>query len=208
MTSRTRPNPIRRPDLILASTSPFRSALLESAGLPFRAVAPDVAEHASPGVSPRLLARALALEKARAVSRHIPEAWVIGSDQTAEVEGALLRKPRSRAEARRQLKAMAGREHFLHTAVALVRQVPELQRVEVESVRLRVRDLTARDIEAYLDTGEWQGCAGGYRIEGQGIKLMQSIRGDYHAIVGLPVLRLVRMLDEEGFPLFEPPPKR
>lgn len=166
---------------------------------------PEVDEPALPGVPPRALARSLALRKAEAVARRFPEALVIGSDQTADLGGTLLRKPTSRADARRQLRAMAGRDHFLHTALALVRGAPRLRRVEVDSVRLSLRELTAKEIEAYLDTREWEGCAGGYRIEGRGIQLMRAIRGDYHAIVGLPMVRLVRMLDKAGFPLLTPP---
>lgn len=192
------------PHLVLASTSPFRRALLEAAGFAFQAVAPEVDEPALPGVPPKALARSLALRKAEAVSRRFPGALVIGSDQTADLGGTLLRKPSSRADARRQLQAMAGRDHFLHTALALVRGEPRLRRVAVESVRLSLRELSRKEIEAYLDTGEWEGCAGGYRIEGRGIQLMRAVRGDYHAIVGLPLVRLVRMLEEAGFPLLAP----
>ena len=188
--------------LVLASTSAFRKSLLEAAGIPFEAVAPQVAEPALKGLSPRRLARELALRKAEAVSRRFPSALVIGSDQTADLAGELLRKPGSRAQARRQLLRLAGRDHFLHTAVALVRADPPLRRAEVESARLSLRELSAREIDRYLATGEWQGCAGSYRIEGQGIKLMRAIRGDFQAIVGLPLLRLVRMLEAAGFPLF------
>ena len=190
--------------LVLASTSRFRRALLESAGLPFTCVAPDVDESAPRGAAPRSLARTLALKKAQAVSARFPSALVIGSDQAVDLAGKLLRKPRSRAEARRQLTAMAGRSHLLHTAVALARGEPKLSRVQTESVRLTFRELSRSEIESYLDTGEWEGCAGGYRIEGEGIKLVRAVRGDYHAIVGLPMLRLLRMLEDAGFPLFAP----
>lgn len=186
---------------MLASTSPFRQSLLRAAGIDFLAEAPGGEEHAPPGLTPKQLARHLALLKAEAVAARHPDALVIGSDQTAELDGALLRKPKSRAEARRQLQAMAGRSHWLHTAVTLRRLSPPLRRVAVESIKLTMRELTAREIEAYLDTAEWQGCAGGYRIEGRGLLLFDSVRGDYHAIVGLPMLRLVRMLREAGVKL-------
>lgn len=194
--------PSSAPNLVLASTSAFRRSLLEAAGLPFRAEAPGVEERAAPGVRPAALARALALLKAGAVADRFPEALVVGSDQTAELDGRLLRKPRTRAEARRQLAAMSGRAHFLRTAVALVRRRPRLRRVHVASARLVLRRLSRAEIEAYLDTGEWEGCAGSYRIEGQGIKLMEEVRGEHSAIVGLPLVPLTRMLVEAGFPLF------
>ncbi|HEY3447853.1 MAG TPA: nucleoside triphosphate pyrophosphatase [Myxococcales bacterium] len=193
------------PDLVLASTSRFRRQLLEAAALPFRAVAPEVDEAAPASRSPKQLARALALKKAQAVSLRFPGALVIGSDQTAELDGRLLRKPHDRAEARRQLSAMSGRVHFLHTGVALVRGgPPRLRKVAVVSARLALRELTRREIEAYLDTGEWEGCAGSYRIEAQGLKLMREVRGEHSAIIGLPMVPLVRMLSEAGFPLFAP----
>ena len=184
--------------ILLASTSPFRQSLLRAAGIAFLAEAPGVEEHAPPGLSPKRLARHLARLKAEAVAARHPGDLVVGSDQTAELEGGLLRKPHSRAEARRQLAAMAGRAHWLHTAVALRRREPALRRVGLESVKLTMRRLTRREIEAYLDTGEWEGCAGSYRIEGRGILLLEAVRGDYHAVVGLPLLRLTRMLREAG----------
>lgn len=190
------------PDLVLASTSRFRRALLEAAGIPFRAVAPEVDETAPTGLAPRPLARALALKKALAVSARFPAALVIGSDQTAELDGRLLRKPASRAEARRQLRSMSGKVHHLHTGLALVRAEPRLRSVTVQSARLALRALTDREIEAYLDTGEWEGCAGSYRIEEQGLKLMREVRGEHSVIVGLPMVRLVRLLAGAGFPLF------
>jgi septum formation protein len=192
---------LRRSPLVLASTSAFRKALLQAAGLQFEAEAPQVDEVAPSRLSPRAVARRLARLKADAVGSRRPSALVIGSDQTVDLAGELLRKPRTRAEARRQLAAMAGRSHVLHAAVALVRRAPPFARVEVESVRLTMRALTRRQIEAYLDTGEWEGCAGGYRIEGRGIALFSAVRGDYHAIVGLPMVRLFSLLEAAGHPL-------
>ncbi|MFN7135694.1 MAG: Maf family protein, partial [Myxococcales bacterium] len=75
---------------------------------------------------------------------------------------------------------------------------PALRRIEVETIRLKMRPLTRRELEAYLDTREWEGCVGGYRIEGRGIQLLESVRGDYHAVIGLPMLRLLRMLRAAG----------
>ena len=109
-----------RSPLVLASTSAFRRALMAAAGLPFEVEAPGVDEIASPGLSPKAVARRLARLKAEAVGSRHPDALVIGSDQTLDLDGELLRKPGSRAEARRQIAGLAGREHALHTAVALV----------------------------------------------------------------------------------------
>jgi septum formation protein len=186
------------PALVLASTSKFRRALLDAAGVSYRAVSPEVEEIAPAGLSPRQLALHFAHLKAAAVARRFPAELVVGSDQTADLGGKLLRKPQSREEARRQLSALEGTTHFLHAAVALHRLTPKLRRGAVESVRLQMRRLTRKQIEAYLDTDEWEGCAGGYRIEGRGIQLFETVRGDYHAIVGLPLLRMLRMLRQAG----------
>ena len=189
--------------LILASTSLFRKALLTAAAIPFRAVASGVDERAPRGVHPKELARILSLKKAQAVSARYPEALVVGSDQTAELDGRLLRKPGSRSAARAQLRAMSGKTHWLHTGVALARGSPRVRRVALASVKLTLRDLSAEEIDAYLDTGEWEGCAGSYRIEAQGIKLMEGIKGEHSAIVGLPMVKLIKMLAAEEFPLFQ-----
>lgn len=194
--------PRRAPSLILASTSSFRKALMTAAGLPFLAEAPGVPEDAAPGLSPRALARRLARLKAEAVAARHPGALVIGADQTLDLEGELLRKPETRAQARRQLASLAGRRHALHTAIALAGGRAGRTRAAVESVHLAMRPLARGEIEAYLDTREWEGCAGGYRIEGRGIALFESVRGDYHAVVGLPMVRLIGLLREAGYPLF------
>ncbi len=184
--------------LVLASTSKFRRALLDAAGVRHRAVAPEVDEVAPRGLSPKQLALHLAHRKAAAVAARFPGELVLGSDQTADLEGKLLRKPETREQARRQLGALQGKVHYLHTAVALHRRQPRLERGAVVSVRLEMRPLTRREIESYLDTNEWEGCAGSYRIEGRGIQLFEEVGGDYHAIVGLPMLRLLKMLRQAG----------
>jgi septum formation protein len=188
--------------LILASTSPHRRRLLRAAGIPFRIEAPGVDERVPPG-SPKRVALILAAQKALAVAARRPNDLVVGSDQTVELDGELLRKPASRSAARRQVASLAGRSHVLHTAISVRRTSPAFRRDAVATVRIAFHPLSRGEIEAYLDTGEWEGCAGGYRVEGQGIKLVSSLRGDYHAVVGLPLIPLLGMLREAGMALFE-----
>lgn len=190
--------------LLLASTSPFRQALLREAGFDFEAVAPGVDENAPEGLSPSRLACLFARQKAEAVAGRYPDAWVIGADQTVDLDGETLRKPTSRAEARRQLMKLQGRTHRLRVGVSVVRQASRHRRVKLVSVALTLRALSGRDLDAYLDTREWEGCAGGYRIEGAGVKLLKAYRGDWHAVVGLPMVTVVGMLEEAGYPLFRP----
>ncbi|MDR0965505.1 MAG: Maf family protein [Myxococcales bacterium] len=184
--------------LLLASTSPFRAALLRSAGVAFEICASDIEETDDPAIAPRAQALSFARQKAAALSSRFPSALVLGADQTLELDGRLLRKPNTRAEARAQLSALAGKTHTLHSAIALFRQLPRVRRSAITSIHLRMRSLSPRAIEAYLDTGEWQGCAGSYRVESQGLNLFESIRGDYHAIIGLPMLKLLRLLRNLG----------
>jgi MAF protein len=187
--------------LLLASTSPFRAALLTSAGIPFEAHAPGVDEIAAPGLSPADLALSFARQKAEALRGRFPDRLVLGCDQTVEIDGRLLRKPANRDEARAELLALSGRTHQLHSALWLCREAPSFQAQAISTVRLTMFQLTPAEIEAYLDTGEWQGCAGAFRIEAKGLQLFESIDGDYHAIIGLPMTALLKLLRQAGEPM-------
>jgi septum formation protein len=185
--------------LLLASTSAARRALLDALGVAYAVAAPEVTEDVPPLTTPEEAVRMLALRKARAVAARRPEALVLGADQLAEVEGQVLGKPEDREAARGQLRGLLGREHRLLTAVALVGGGQEA--LEVDLVTLRLFALGESELERYLDTGEWQGCAGGYRIEGRGQALVSELRGDRSSVQGLPMLRVVRMLRARGVPL-------
>ncbi len=191
--------------LVLASTSPARRALLGTLGLPFLAVAPGVDESFPTGMSVEEAVRTLALRKARAVAVRYPEALVLGADQLGEVEGRLLGKPANRDEARAQLRALAGRTHRLHTAVCLVDDGEE--ETAQEEASLTLFPLSEAELEAYLDTQEWEGCAGSYRVEGRGQALMERIAGDRTAVQGLPMQAVVRLLRGRGVPLLGGPPR-
>ncbi len=132
----------------------------------------------------------LALRKARAVAALLRSALVMGADQLGELDGRPLGKPTSREEARAQLGALLGRAHRLLTAVALVGRGDEQLALDV--VTLRFHPVAAAELERYLDTGEWRGCAGGYRIEGRGQALVDAVEGDRTSVQGLPMLPLVR----------------
>jgi septum formation protein len=185
--------------LLLASTSPARRALLDALGISYAVEAPGVDEDVPAGTPVEEAVRMLALRKARAVAARHPGALVLGADQLAEVDGRALGKPRSREEARAQLGALLGRSHRLLTAVALVGGGDE--QLELDVVTLRFHPLTPEELERYVDTGEWQGCAGGYRIEGRGQALVDVLEGDRTSVQGLPMLPVVRMLRARGFPL-------
>ena len=185
--------------LILASTSPARRALLDALGVTYSAEAPGVSEDVPEGTQVEDAVRMLALRKARAVAARHPEALVLGADQLAEVDGRALGKPESRDAARVQLGSLLGRSHRLLTAVALVGGGDE--QLVLDVVTLRFHPVPPEELERYLDTGEWEGCAGGYRIEGRGQALVAALDGDRTSVQGLPVLPVVRMLRARGFPL-------
>lgn len=188
------------PELILASTSPARRALMDALGLPYRAERPDFVEQTLGETDPVALARRLALGKAQAVAACNPAAWIIGADQVCAFDGKLWGKPEGRDDARRKLQRLAGRSHTLVTAVALVHAGQA--RVEHESATLTMFPLDAAELDGYLATGEWEGCAGGYQIEHRGLALFERIEGDLHTIRGLPMTLLVRMLREAGVRFF------
>ena len=189
--------------LVLASTSPARRALLQQLGLRFECVAPAVEERLDPTGDPVAQAIRLALEKARAVFARRPDALVVGADQVLVLDGRALGKPADEEEARAQLRSMAGRRHELVTGVAVIGAEGAWQ--AHERTALQVRALDPAEIDAYVATGEWRGCAGGYRVEGRGLALFERIDGDFTNVLGLPVPLLLGELRRRGVPLFPPP---
>lgn len=187
-------------ELVLASTSSARRALMEGLGLPFRAVAPEVEEVVAPGTPASHAVALLAERKARAVYARFPRALIIGSDQLVSLQGQPLGKPPDAAAARAQLASLRGKTHDIFTGVSIIG--PGFVVTEVDSARLTVLPLSDAEVEGYVATGEWQGCAGGYRVEGRGQAIFQRIEGDRSAIQGLPMQRVTRILREAGVQFF------
>jgi len=186
--------------LLLASTSRYRRELLERLRLPFNIARPEVDEAPQDGERVPDMAVRLAQAKATAIATQHPGAWVLGSDQAAELDGAPLGKPGHREAAIAQLSAMAGRQVRFHTAVALVRDGETLIANDITTVRFR--PLTAAEIERYVDAEQPFDCAGSFKSEGLGIALFDAIEStDPTALVGLPLITVARMLREAGFDL-------
>ncbi len=202
--------------MILASRSPRRAEILKILGIPFQVVPAAVDESPKEDEEPEAYARRLALAKARAVStspssgvpgdaRH-PEALVLGADTVVHMESESPKKPRrivgkpaSPQEAREMLAALAGKTHCVTTALAFVRRRPLYEVCETESTQITFRSLSRETIERYVETGEPFDKAGGYGIQGLGgILLVDSLRGSYTNVVGLPVGLFERMLREAG----------
>ncbi|MBU8899495.1 Maf family protein [Corallococcus sp. M34] len=190
-------------EFLLASTSPSRKALLDGLGVPYRAEPPGVDEAVAAHWSPDEAVRQLSARKARAVQARHPSAWVLGSDQFVVVDGQVLSKPAHREAARQQLLALNGRTHALYTGVCLVGPSGHLTEA-VEVARLTFFAVAPEELERYLDTGEWEGCAGSYRVEGAGQALLASLEGDRTNVQGLPMMSVVRLLRQAGFTFFEP----
>lgn len=189
------------PTLVLGSTSPYRRALLERFGLPFDVARPEVDETPHPQESPTALAERLALAKAEAVLAHAGDAWVIGSDQVAELDGTPLGKPGTSARAIAQLTAMSGREVRFLTALCLAGPGGRrLRALDVTTVRFR--PLAPEEIARYVAREQPLDCAGSFKSEGLGIALFESIDNcDPTALIGLPMIATARLLREAGFAL-------
>ncbi len=186
------------PKLILASTSPYRRRLLERLQLPFSCLPPEVEETPLKDESPAALARRLASEKARAVSRSFPTALVIGSDQVAALDGNSLGKPGTSANACEQLRACSGRSVHFHTAVSLARGGQEVELACIDT-QVSFRSLTDAQIADYVEREQPLDCAGSFRWEALGIALFTCLKStDPTALEGLPLIETVNMLKRQG----------
>jgi septum formation protein len=188
--------------LVLASQSRARQTLLANAGIDFEAIPADIDERAvqqNSGLSaPGDIAALLAREKALAVSMRLSGRYIVGADQTLALGMRLFSKPSGRAQAREQLRALAGRSHELHSAVAVARD----GKILFESAalaRMTMRRLGEAEIDAYLDAaGEAvTSSVGAYQLEGLGVHLFERIEGDHFTILGLPLLQLLAFLRSE-----------
>jgi septum formation protein len=185
------------PPIVLASQSPRRAELIARLGLDFDVLPADIDERYRPGEEPPGHAERLAREKAEVVARTHPHALVVGSDTIVVVDGDVLGKPRDRAHAIEMLTRLSGREHEVCTGIAVAMD----GRVEsgLERVRVRFRELDARACAAYVDTGEPMDKAGAYGIQGFGSAIVQEIEGDYFAVMGLPVVRMLSLFERFGW---------
>ena len=183
--------------MILASTSPRRREILALLGAPFEVIAPEFDEKLSADLSIEDDVLQFAAGKTRSVARDKAQTVVIGSDTMIGLDGAKIGKPRDRGDAARILHSLAGKTHMIYTAVAIVDDNgPGLTTLEKVSVEMRA--YTEREIEQYLSCGESLDKAGAYSIQGDGSRLIKSIRGDYLAAVGMPLKPIAAYLKSRG----------
>jgi len=194
---------IERESLILASGSAARAAMLKDAGVPFSVevagVDEDQIKAAMKGASPDALAEELACAKALAVSRHRPEAWVLGADQTLSFEGGLISKAGSVEEARERLGKMRGKTHYLHSGAALAKD-GQIMWSGVDSVRMVMRDSSDAFLDDYVarEGDAIRACVGSYKLEGLGAQLFQAVEGDYFTVLGMPLWPVLTELRRAG----------
>ena len=187
--------------LLLASTSPYRRELLSRLRIPFDVVRPEVDETPLAGEPPLVLAQRLAAAKAEVIAAREGDAWVIGSDQVAELDGRPLGKPGNRDAALTQLASMSGRSVAFRTALCVMHR--ELGRFDaVDTTIVRFRSLAADGIARYVDAEQPFDCAGSFKSEGLGIALFEAIEtSDPTALVGLPLIATAQLLRRAGFAL-------
>lgn len=180
--------------LLLASRSPQRRAILEQLGVPFEVVEPQYEEHVPAAADALNLVREHARGKARSVAAGAGGRPVLGVDTEVVLDGVIFGKPADATEAERMLEELSGRTHVVMSGLCLL--TPGWEVVEHEGTRVTFRELTPRDLASYVLTGEWEGRAGAYAIQGRGAALVRRIQGDYLNVVGLPAALLVRLLAE------------
>ena len=189
-----------KPDsrLILASESPRRKELLSALGVPFRVMPSGVDEVPFPGEAPARFAMRAAMDKGTEVARKHPFSWVLSADTIVVVGGMILGKPRDRADARRMLSLLEGREHRVYTSVCLLCVKRVYQDMGTEMTRVVFRSLARSEIAAYARTGECDDKAGAYAAQGAGMLLIDRIAGSFSNVVGLPMILVVSMLKKAG----------
>jgi len=187
--------------LILASTSRYRAELLRRLGIDFTTVAPHVDETVLADEAPRACAIRLAAAKARAVAQDHAGRCVIGSDQVAEFDGAVLGKPGTRERARAQLQRFSGQTVAFHTALCVI-DAQAGQQSAIDTTTVTFRPLSQDEIERYLDREQVLDCAGSFRSEGLGISLFERVQSDDpSALIGLPLIATARLLRAAGYEL-------
>lgn len=189
--------------LILGSSSPFRKMLLERLMVPFETSNPDIDESPLTNESPIELVERLSIEKAKAVAKQYPDALIIGSDQVALHGNEIVGKPHTHERAVEQLTTASGKSINLYTGLTLFNAKSGELQSEVVPFTVHFKQLDADTIENYLRKEQPYNCAGSVRSEGLGVSLIERFDGDDpNALIGLPLIRLITMLEKAGFDLY------
>ena len=185
--------------IVLGSSSPFRKALLAKILDAFDTFSPDIDESPLPDETPQQLVKRLSEAKARAVARHYPDALIIASDQVSVLNGCINGKPGNFDNALTQLQASSGNTVTFYTGLCLFHAGTQQMDSVIEPFQVHFRTLSDAAIRRYLEKETPYNCAGSFKSEGLGIALFESMEGnDPNALIGLPLIQLVRMLDRQG----------
>ena len=186
--------------LILASTSPFRKAILDKLGVEFDTASPETDETALENETPQQLVERLSIAKSKAIADKVESALVIGSDQVSVIDGEIIGKPHTHENAVKQLKNASGKTVTFYTGLCLYNSSTHKYQSEVVPFNVIFRDLTDHQIESYLKKETPYNCAGSFKSEALGIILFEKLEGDDpNTLMGLPLIQLVKMLENENF---------
>ena len=193
--------------IILASSSPRRQEILKLLNIPFRVIMPNIDETTSALIDSEDVPEMLAREKVMAVIRSLPPQqeipWVLGADTIVLKDGKIYGKPQNQEEAESFLREFSGKTHEVITALALYNGKKKITTTRVSRTKVTFKDLTEEELQWYLDTGEWHGAAGGYRIQSLASCFINKIEGSYSGAVGLPIFELYDILKSQGYSILD-----
>lgn len=180
--------------LILASASPRRQELLKSLGLRFRIIPAHIDENYLDGESPRQHVKRLSHDKATVIAEKYPEAWVLGADTIVVIDGFILGKPENKKQALEMLRKLSGREHKVLTGFTIANAVAKIYKTKVVQSAVKFKKISAEEMNWYVSCDEPYDKAGGYAVQGKGACFIQSIRGSYTNVIGLPLCEVLEAL--------------
>jgi len=177
--------------LILASASPRRQELLRSVGLKFKTIPAHVNENYLAGESPRQHVKRLSSDKAIVIAKKYPKAWVLGADTIVVIDGLILGKPKNKNQALEMLRKLSGREHKVFTGFTIAHAVARIYQTKVIQSTVQFKKISSKEMKWYVSCDEPYDKAGGYAVQGKGACFIQSIRGSYTNVIGLPICEVL-----------------
>ena len=193
--------------IILASSSPRRQEILKMLKIPFQVIMPNIDETISSALETEDIPEFLAREKVSAVIHSLPAGqeipWVLGADTLIIQNNKIFGKPESQEQAFEFLKSFSGKTHTVITALVLYNGKTHSTTTKINKTKVTFTKLTDEEIQWYVDTGEWHGAAGGYRIQSLASMFVEKIDGSYSGVIGLPIFELYDILKEQGYSLLD-----
>ena len=193
--------------VILASSSPRRQEILKLLNIPYQVIMPNIDETVSTGLEPEDVPELFAREKVAAVVRSLPSdreiQWVLGADTVIIFEGNVYGKPANQEQAEKFLHMFSGKTHIVRTVIALYNGRNHTTSVRFCSTEVTFKEMSDKEISWYIETGEWHGAAGGYRIQSLAACFIKKINGSMSGVVGLPIFELYDILNEQGYSIID-----